>query len=422
MVSSSRSRSIGWSCAALDEREAGGVDPDRVQQVVERHDPPRALRHLAVAQAHELVDLDVDAVGVVPERLRGGLEPPDVAVVVGAEHVDRRVEPALELVDDVGQVAGDVREGAVRSLEDAVLVVAERGRPQPDGSVGLEHVPARSDALDRTVDRAALVQRALEEPGVERAPKPGQRRPDAADHGIGAGPCPCRGVRVRVEPEPGRDLGHILPLVAVGRRLLASRPGAQGFPEEVDLPAGVIEVVLPPDVVAGELEQPRQAVAVGGVTGGGHGHRAGGIARDVLDLHPLRPGRRARPVPRPLLEHPSDGVAIPGGGHAQVEEARPGDLDRRDVLRRDLGGDPRGDVARRRPQRLGELQRHRRRVVAVIGIGRPVEPNGDAVAADSGDRPPDGGGEFVHGARAHAVDRNLGRVRAWTTTRPPSAI
>ena len=51
-----------------------------------------------------------------PRRVRGrsraprraALQPPDVAVVVGAEHVQRAVVAAVELVDDVGEVGGEV--------------------------------------------------------------------------------------------------------------------------------------------------------------------------------------------------------------------------------------------------------------------------------------------------------------------------
>ena len=54
---------------------------------------PRRLRHallLAVLdQVHHLVQRDLDARGVVAERLRGRLQPRRVAVVIGAEHVDR---------------------------------------------------------------------------------------------------------------------------------------------------------------------------------------------------------------------------------------------------------------------------------------------------------------------------------------------
>ena len=38
----------------------------------------------------------------------------------------------------------------------------------------------------------------------------------------------------------------------------------------------------------------------------------------------------------------------------------------------------------------------------MLGIGRPLEPDGHAVAAHGGDRPLDGGGKLVDGARAHA--------------------
>ena len=65
---------------------------------------PAALRPIRPPLTlHQLVDLDVDPVGVVAERHGAGLEPADVAVVVGAEHVHGDVEAALELRDDVAR-------------------------------------------------------------------------------------------------------------------------------------------------------------------------------------------------------------------------------------------------------------------------------------------------------------------------------
>jgi hypothetical protein len=60
--------------------------------------------------------------------------------VVGAEHDDDAVEAALALVEVVGEVAGDVGRLAVALDDDAVLVVAELARAQPDRTVGLVDV------------------------------------------------------------------------------------------------------------------------------------------------------------------------------------------------------------------------------------------------------------------------------------------
>ena len=94
--------SIGRVHRGADQRIPGGVDADGLDEVVERDDGAGALAHpdrLTVAdQVDHLPDQHLDGVGVVAERGGDGLEPGDVAVVVGAEHVDAQVESALALV------------------------------------------------------------------------------------------------------------------------------------------------------------------------------------------------------------------------------------------------------------------------------------------------------------------------------------
>ena len=113
------------------QRVAGGVDADRIHQVVERDDGARALRHadrLAVLdQVHQLADQDLEVhVRDVAERLHHRHHAADVAVVVGAEHDDVLLEAALALVEVVAEVARDVGGLAVGADDDAVAVVAER--------------------------------------------------------------------------------------------------------------------------------------------------------------------------------------------------------------------------------------------------------------------------------------------------------
>ena len=73
-------------------------------------------QRLAVAdQVDHLPDQHLDHGRVVAERGGGRLEPGDVAVVVGAEHVDAQVEAAGPLVQEVGEVAGDVGRACRRS-------------------------------------------------------------------------------------------------------------------------------------------------------------------------------------------------------------------------------------------------------------------------------------------------------------------
>ena len=60
----------------------------------------------------ELVQEHLEPVSVVAEHRRRGPQPRDVPVMIGAEHVDRTVEP-FELATDVRGVGGEVEVAAV---------------------------------------------------------------------------------------------------------------------------------------------------------------------------------------------------------------------------------------------------------------------------------------------------------------------
>ena len=154
----------------------------------------------------------------------------------------------------------------------------------------------------------------------------------------------------RVEEAPAElvgqrraDLLHVLARVGLGRedhgpaeRLLVAEVDRAG--QGLHLGAVVVDVVLAGHVVAGPAEQALHPVAGDGVAAVADVHGAGGVGRDVLDddLLPL-PDRgpavagagRHRPLQRPQPE-----VRV----EPQVDEARPGHLER-------------GEVARGRPRR-----------------------------------------------------------------------
>ena len=193
--------------AARDEVPARCVDADRVEELVEEDDVAAPLRHLlrlarprrGGRAGRSSTSTDVARVA---EHLRERLQARDVAVVVGAEHVDEPVEAARELPPDVGGVLREVRRRAVRADEDAVLVVAVRARARPQRPVLLVRVeqrasPRRSPPRPRVsrsqrveVDRgsarasprSARASPAPGRPGARRAPRctrPGSRPPAA---------------------------------------------------------------------------------------------------------------------------------------------------------------------------------------------------------------------------------------------------
>src|SRR3954465_2310361 len=84
---------------AGEEVPPGGVDADLVQEVVEKDDVAAPLRHFprfaGLGELDELVDQHFDGGGIVPEGAGDRLQARNVAVVVGAQHVDETVVAAV---------------------------------------------------------------------------------------------------------------------------------------------------------------------------------------------------------------------------------------------------------------------------------------------------------------------------------------
>src|SRR6478736_4172592 len=86
--------------------------------------------------------------------------------MVRALDVDRPAVPPPPLVHVVRDVREEVRVVATArraAPHDAVLVVAELGRPEKESAVLLVRVARRDERTDRRVDFAVRVERALEE-------------------------------------------------------------------------------------------------------------------------------------------------------------------------------------------------------------------------------------------------------------------
>ena len=304
--------------------------------------------------------------------------PRDVAVVVGAEQVDHAVVAALELVLVVGDVVGEVGRLAAGADQHAVLVVAELLRPQPQRPLGAIGVAALLEQRDRALHGAgrAVVEGALEEPGVEVDPVGLERGPDAGHDRLDALGGQDSDVLVGRAGDLPRQLGHVVALVAVLGQRLATGAGADRLAEAVDLGAGVVEVVLARNRVAGLLEDPRQRIAERGVAAGRGGQRAGRVGGDELEDHLLgllrRPGAERVAGLQQGLQRADEPVL----GQEDVEEARPGHLDALDPLAQppgQLAGQPLGDLARRRAERGRQQHRGVGRVVAEALLLRALE-------------------------------------------------
>ncbi len=267
-------------------------------------------------------------------------------MVIRAEHVQGLVEPAIELVDQVGEIGCEVGRGSVAPQDDAVLVVTEGLGDEPGRPVALDEVPAAAGALDRSLHVAGVVERGLVRPDVHRDAEPGEGLADEREHRLGAGAGELG--RRRVRPEAGLlgDRDQVLALVALLVRLLAPRPGEQRSAEVLHLRACVIEVVLAHDVVPRELEQPGQAVAVRGVATGRDGQRARGIGRHELDVDPEPVRRRA--AAESGFDRRLDRLRVPDRRGAKVEEPGAGNLGACDPrTRRRRLAQSLGDLARR---------------------------------------------------------------------------
>src|SRR5262249_4194623 len=130
-------------------------------------------------QVDELVDEDLDAVRVVAEHPRHGRVPVSRAMVVGAEHVDRTLETALELVgkvDDVGRPVGRTPTLLRRQAPDSVVVVAVLRRSGPDRLDLLVRVEPGQEPSEATLELA------LQGPGVEVDAKAVERVLDLLEH------------------------------------------------------------------------------------------------------------------------------------------------------------------------------------------------------------------------------------------------
>ncbi len=355
--------------AARGEEPARGVHADVVEQVVERLDRAGALRHLhalaALGEAHELHQHDLERLGLPAQRLPGRLHARDVTMVVGAPDVDRVVIGPLDLVQVVGDVASEVGPVAVRAAQHAVLVGAVRRRPEPERAVVLVHI----QPLERLLDLARLVQGALREELVHPHAEAVQGRAHALEHQLDP---PARHL-LRLALGGALDalgqLAHVVPLVAVLRRLLAPRPRLDRLAEALHLAPGVVHVVLALHAVAGPLQDACQRITVGRVARRGDRHRAGRVRAHELEVHVPALGAGAVVLAR--LEQGRERVEVPAVGHEQVEEAGPRDLHALDGLAEPVA-EPLAQLLRDRARRLahGRREQHRR-VRGVIAEVRP---------------------------------------------------
>ena len=208
------------------------------------------------------------------------------------------------------------------------------------------------------------------------------------------------------------DLPDVRAAVAVLRRRLTLRRRQQGAREPVDLHAVVVEVVLPRDLGALRGQDPGQRVADRSPAGAAQVHRPGRVGRDELQVDPLTgsaPPVARTPCPSVTIERASSPAAAASStmlrkpGPATATLLTPATSPSR--LGQELG-----HLARRQAGRLGQLQRHVGRPVAVLADPRPLDPDlgrhrdGQLTGRDGlAHAGQDGGGELLGGHRAKAT-------------------
>ncbi len=191
--------------------------------------------------------------------------------------------------------------------------------------------------------------------------------------------------RPDVVRESGREIRHVVALVAVLRDGLAAMQGGDGRAEDADLAARVVEVVLARHPLAAGLQDAAQQVADERPPGVADVQRPGRIGRDELDVDDPRIGRGHAPAPAARVrQHATDDRLERPIGEPQIDEARRRDRRlRRRRRRRAVGGLPVQlrrervrDDQRRHPQGPRELHRQVRRQVAVDGVSRSIHLHG----------------------------------------------
>ncbi len=218
----------------------------------------------------------------------------------------------------------------------------------------------------------------LREPGVEGRTEALQRRGDPSGHRIRARPCePIQVLRPQaLILEVVRELGDVVPGVAVLGHRLATHVRRDRRGKAIHLAAGVVQQVLAADLVSARLEQASHRVPVRGTAAAGDRERPRGIRRHVLDEDSLGARRRGSAVGLTAVEDGRDRLPVPAVGQVYVQKARPCHLHLTRGITQPLphvGCQPLGDVAGLLPENRREQHGRVRRVITHLRLRRPLE-------------------------------------------------
>ena len=157
--------------AAQQVEEPAGIVADFVAQSAQRDEIAFAFAHgellAAAEQTHQLHQADLERIRGAAEGHQRAAHARDVAVMIRAPDVDQQFVPALQFVEVIGDVGGEVGFLTIGADHHAVFVVAELRGLEPLRAIFRVDTAALAQLGQGAIDGAALVELAFGVPPVE---------------------------------------------------------------------------------------------------------------------------------------------------------------------------------------------------------------------------------------------------------------
>src|SRR2546430_236030 len=117
------------------EEKPCGIFSDLLDEIAECDHIPGPLGQTATFNGNQLIQNDVQLIGVVSQRLQRGFQAKSVAVMIGPPDIDQAIKSAAEFFDVIGDIGGEVGGGLVGFLENAVFLVSKICGAEPQRAV-----------------------------------------------------------------------------------------------------------------------------------------------------------------------------------------------------------------------------------------------------------------------------------------------
>src|SRR6185312_716571 len=157
--------------AAHEVKEAARVIADLLAELPQGDELRLALAHgdlfAATKQAHELDQVDFEAVTRLTHGHEPRTDPCDIPVMVRAQDIDEPLKPQLALLEVVRDIGGEIGLYPILANDHTILLIAEFGRSEPDRAILLVEAALGFELLERVVDLALVAQLAFRVPPVE---------------------------------------------------------------------------------------------------------------------------------------------------------------------------------------------------------------------------------------------------------------